>query len=183
MVAYEVSDGQALLATESLCRSIATTTGFSSDTKPSLSEVHRFRDQAYYKIAAALVDAGYSPTQTDTTVLGFLQNLQVIEMVVFVELSRPIITSGVANERFSAFLAERERLYTLVMSGMLADLGAGATSVGSETGFTTATGVSISRKQGVTDDSDYVAPRFRRGQFGYPGSDPGAGRLSAESVG
>lgn len=172
MPSYETADGQALLAVEGLCRSIATADGFSGTTKPTLGEVQRYRDMAYYKIAGALVNGGYAAAQTDADVLGFLQNLQVIEMVILVELSRPIITTGVENTRFEAFIAERERLYTLIMSGMLDSLGAGALSIAGETGFVEVTGISLDRKQGIAGDGDLVRARFRRGQFAYPGSDP-----------
>lgn len=181
MPVYETAASEAIKGTEAFCRHICGPGGFNATSKPSLTEVQRFRDQAYYKIAAALVGAGYAVAQTAAAVLGFLQNLQVIEQVIAVELAYPITGPGEPNERFMAFMAERDQLYELLASGMLDGLG--ATSVSGETGFVTVTGVSISRKDSVAQDSDFVGPRFKRGQYRPPGSDQGATRLSAETLG
>lgn len=180
MPLYESSTGTALAAIETLTRHISGLNGYGSTSVPTMAQVELFRNHAYYKIAAALVDAGYSMTQTDAEVLGFLQNLQVIETVIMIELSRPITGPGEPNERFMAFLAERDQLYELLRSGMLA--GIGATALAGETGYITATGISVSRKDSVAADSDFVAPRFARGAWSQPGS-PGTTRLSAETLG
>lgn len=181
MSAYETATNEAMKGVESLCRHICGPGGFNATSKPTLAEVQRFETQAYYKIAGALVAAGYAVSQSAAAVLGFLQNLQVLETVVSVELAYPITGPGEPNERFRAFMDQLEQLYELLKAGIIDTMG--GDTIAGNTAFVDVTGVSISRKDSIRQDSDFVGPRFRRGQFRYPGADPGTTRLSGETLG
>ena len=176
MSAYETASGEALLAVEALCRHLIGGGGFAPDTQPTDVEVERMRDMTYYKIAAALVDSGYSVTQTEAAVLGFLQNIQVLEIAILVELANPTSGPGEPNTRFLEFVRQRDSLYSMLSTSLLA-LGATAASDSTATssGDGDVRGVSIAEKDAVYVDDDFVRPRFRRGSFAVPGTEPSSG--------
>lgn len=166
MPVYELTDGDAMQAVENLCRHLAGPNGFGTTTHPTLDDVRQIMDMAYYKIGGRLSQANYPTTSTSAAVLGFLQNLQVLETVILLELSYPITGPGEPNERFQAFISERDALYEALLDGALDGLG------GSSTRFAGVTGVSIATKDSVRQDTDLVPFRFRRGLMAQPSTDP-----------
>lgn len=162
MPVYEVSTDTALIGIEALTRHLCGDEGFSEDTHPTSAEVTQFEGMAYYKIAAKLAENGYSITQTDAEVLGFLEKLEILETVVLIELAYPVTGSDDENERYDAFSAMLTSLYTILDGRALAVLGASQTSTPSLN--VAATGISYDDKNTVNSDSDFVRHRFHRGQ-------------------
>lgn len=179
MPAYELTNGDALAAVESLTRHLCADTGYTPTTHPTLDEVRGFGDMCYYKIAGALSSANYPTTQTATAALGWLQNLQVLEMVIALELAYPITGAGEPNERFAEFVRQRDWFYEMLASGGIDGLGF------ERTHYAAVTGVSVARKNSVRSDPDLVPSRFRRGDFSNPLSVPmlPGTPLSADTLG
>ena len=168
MPSYERSAGEALELVKAWCRHLAGDSGFDDTTQPTLDEVLRFQDMAYYKIAGQLARIGYSVTQTNQTVLGWLQNLQAIETVIAVEIANPITGPGEPNDRFDEFARQRDSTYKSLTTDLLEQLGATRTERASS--FVGVTGVSKDRDLALADDSDLIHSAISRGMHDNPKS-------------
>src|SRR5258706_4724337 len=162
MPIYEVHDGDALEAIESQCRHLSTINGFSNTTHPTLDEVSRFRDMAYYKVAGLLSATGYNVVQTSENALGWLESLQVLETIIMIELAYPISGAGQPNARFAEFCNQRDRMVNMLLEHMELLSSMGAEKAKSLGQFAEFTGTSRSRKDSVNTDSDLIPPRFSR---------------------
>lgn len=159
--AYETREGEAMEGVELLCKHLTTDGSFTDMTQPTAEEVYRQLTLAKHKIAARLAKAGYSPVQTAEAVLAILEQLNVLEVVIWAELASPITGQGEPNERFLAFREERDGLIELLDSGALGDLGAEVVTQARQT--IAATGISHAAKDAVYTDTDTPAARFPRG--------------------
>lgn len=162
--AYELNAGDALSDVQSWCRHLTLGGSFTSATQPTLTTVERWLTLSHHFVAGLLVSAGYSATQTDTEVVGILQHLNSIDAVIKIELSHPVTGIGEPNERFMAFMTEREELIKLVTSKALETLGA-TTLPNIQNQLVKATGISWSEKEDLATDTDHIPHRFRRGIF------------------
>lgn len=160
MPVYEISTDNALLGTEALVRHLCGDEGFSDSTHPTSLEVTQFQNMAYYKIAASLANAGFSPTQTDNEVLGFLEALQVLETVILIEQAYPVNGAGEENERFVSFTNQAKAFYSLMAGDALTVLG--ATQLTTRALNIKATGVSYDEKNTVETNTDFIPHRFKR---------------------
>lgn len=162
--AYETADGRCLEAVEAYCMHLTSDGHFNDETVPAGNDVERGITSSYYLVAGILAKNGYAVAQTDTEVLGILQELNALDAAIRIELSNPITGIGEPNERFNALQARRDEIISWIEnSQMLTVLGAEEADVGSASELLLLTGISKARKRSVEDDTDYIKPRFRRG--------------------
>lgn len=167
---YEITGGQVLERVEALCRHLTTGGHFTESSPVPASDVLMFLDDSYYWIQGALQRHGYSATQTDTEVLGVLQQIQAYDAAAAVELSAPITDEAGENRRDSRMAARRDRLVSdYLATDSLEQLG--ATRDRAKGKYLEGTGRSIDRKETVYENNDVVAPRFPRG-FGQNHTTP-----------
>lgn len=166
---FELASGDALAEIERLCRHAARGTGgtFSGSTVPTLASVEQYLTTSYYWIGSQLVKAGLSTTQTDTEVLGVLQQLQVYDVAMKVELALPVAAAdGGPSARWETFRELRDELKMLIGDGSLVALGATELDEAARKWRVPFVGgISIARKAVMRDDTDAVQHRVRRGQF------------------
>lgn len=181
--AYETAANEALGEVQSLCRHAARASGaFSSATVPSLAAVERYLTTSYYWIQGLLRRAGMSPTQTDTAVLGVLQQLNVYDVCIKIELSLPAnAETGEGNNRYDTFEERRKELMEMFADGTLAAM-PDAVLLSSALRTPIVTGVSISRKRVAEDDTDRTQHRVRRNQFQAPGQLSPLGETEADAL-
>lgn len=176
--AFELTAGTSCLQTvEAYCRHLTSDGRFDTTSHPTLGQVERFLTQTYYQLQAILAEQGYNPTQTDTQVVGYLENLNAVGAVGKVELTQPVTGTGEPNERFKEFRAAWRDGTAFIGSDAFEALG-GARTERVSAGVVL-TGTSRSRKRTVAADSDLVQPRFPRG-FGVR-QDLGEGRAEVDS--
>ena len=139
---------------------------FSDITEPTVTQVQRFQDMAYSRINTALAAKGYStPVGSTATVYDELVDLEAVFAAARVQMSRMSSRLG-PNERSKSQVLMKDfddRLKVLVARD-LSRAGVGATTK------LYAGGISKSDKTDVEGDTDRVTPRFKAGQFDYPGS-------------
>jgi len=128
---------------------------------PTLAQVETFLSQTYYQLQGLLAEQGYAPTQTDTEVVGYLENLNAIGAVIKVELAHPVTGSGEPNERFKEFRVHWNDGTAFIGTDGFEALGGTRTEQVAD--GVALTGTSRSRKRTVESDTDLVRPRFRRG--------------------
>ena len=142
---------------------IAVGSEFEDDTGPTRSQVIGWLDRGYSEINARLAAEGYStPVPTAATAYNAFVDLEALWAAAHVQLARMSSRLG-PDERSKAqmymewFDKRFEKLLSkdLTRAG-LSRSGAGALFVG---------GISEASKKGYEDDTDRVAPRFRRDQF------------------
>lgn len=162
--AYEVEEGLCLEDVEEYCGHLTDEGTFTGETQPSITGVERMLTSSYYWIVGLLASNGFSAAQTDSTIVGILQELNALDVAIKCELANPITGQGDANERFMEFKNRREEIITLLTETTALDaLGAVTTSAGSASDLLAAGGLSRSRKRTVEADADYLRARFRRG--------------------
>lgn len=166
--AYESATGEALADVASLCRHAARDNGsFAPETVPALQAVERWLTLSHAWIAGLLKRHGYSDVQTDTNVIGVLQELNTYDVCMKVELSMPSeSSSGDPNERFKTFQERRMELMEQITDGTIATLGAVLFNSGLRSPIVT--GTSYSRKRVAENDADRTQHRVRRSQFNNP---------------
>jgi hypothetical protein len=167
---YETTAGAALLQVESFCRHLTLGGVFTQNSNPTRDQAIDYISASGFWVGGLLSTHGYSVTQTDAEVLGFLQELNVYDAVVKVELSVPSDDrTGEGNARFQEF---KNRLGQLVkmfeQPGFLGGLGAttGGASLSSQL---LATGISRDAKDIVYEDTDHIPARFKKGMHKAPG--------------
>lgn len=166
--AYELVAQDAIADVANLCRHAARANGeFAPETVPSLQAVERWLTLSHAWIAGLLKRHGYSDVQTDATVVGILEELNVYDVCMKVEMSMPSeSSSGDPNERFKVFQDRRTELLEQITDGTLGTLGAAGYDSGTRKPIVT--GVSYSRKRVAEDDTDRTQHRVRRSQFNNP---------------
>ena len=163
--AYETEEGACLETVEAYCKSLTEGGSFTDETNPTQSDIERMLTTSYYWVAGVLTSAGYNISQTDEQVLGFLQELQALDVTCKAELANPLTGVGEPNERFIEFRRRRDEMVTMIQeTQVLTALGGTGGEVGSLSENLAITGISLSRKRTVESDTDYVRARFRRGQ-------------------
>ncbi len=174
--AYESADDEAVNGVESLCRHLTDSGDFSPTTTPLIEEVERWLTTSYYWIQGLLAKAGLSTTQTASSILGILEQLNVYDVAVKTELSSPATNlDGEPNARFITFTERRDELMAMLTDGTLAAMGATVDSTAAARRTPVATGLSIARKKVAEDDTDRTQHRVRRNLFHRPdGTEPWA---------
>lgn len=167
MPAYETATNELRSAVEVMVQHLTGEAGFEGSVHPNLEEYNRVRDMTYFRVAGALVKNGFSPTQSSVGVLSWLQLLQMYECVIQIELSYPISGDGAPNERFMAFMAQRDAML-VDLNVVLQGLGATTSDSTLAAGEPTVTGVSRDRKASLRQDPDIITSRFARGMQGNP---------------
>ena len=122
--AYETGSGKAMDQVEAFCLHLTTSGVFTTTTSPTLAQVEAWLTISHHLIAGWLAEAGYDTTQTDTEVLGILEELNSVDSVIKVELNNPTTINGEPNDRFKWFQERRDELRDLIMGRALAELGA-----------------------------------------------------------
>ena len=141
---------------------------FSTSTSPTLTSVNNWLSSGCAVIETALAGEGYSiPPASGTRVYDWLTELNSLYTAARVELSRTNITlepgARTRGQVFDEmFYAQLDRLLDMDLSGVgLSRATAGKVYAG---------GISISDKDDRRADTDRVQPRFKRGQFDFPGT-------------
>ncbi len=167
--AYESADDEAKNGVEALCRHLTKSGEFDATTSPLLEEVERYINISHFWIQGLLQKAGLSTTQTDTDVIGILEQLNVYDTCVKVELGQPALNvTGEPNARFVAFTERRDELMAMVVDGTLSAMGATADSIAAGRRTPILTGQLISRKKVADGNTDRTQHSVRRGAFVNP---------------
>lgn len=141
---------------------------FSPSTSPTDAEVEAWLSAGCGILEAHLESWGYDPPPgSSTAVWSFLGHLNALYAAAQAELSRMNVSLSPEERTRAEFLEDRfwqdlNRLRSLDLSAM--GLSKGADRV-LYTG-----GISQTEKDSWDEDPDRVPPRFRRGQFAFPGT-------------
>lgn len=162
---------------EAYCRHLTSSGIFDTTSHPTLAQVERFLSQTYYQLQAILAEKGYNPAQTDTQVVGYLENLNAVGAARKIELTQPVTGGGEPNERFREFSAAWRDGTAFMATDAFEALGGERTERVGE--GLVLTGRSRSRKRTVAADTDLVPARFPRG-FGVR-HDLGEGRADVDA--
>ena len=141
-------------------------TTFTTTTKPTLAQVNKMIDRGYSAVNARLAARGYAvPVLASADAYETLTDLEALYAASRAQLVR--MTSRMGPEDRPKSEVFREQFEAGMRDLLKLDLSAAGLSHTS--GIYTG-GISEDAKQVYEDDSDRVAPRFRRDQFRYAGT-------------
>ena len=170
--AYEREAGGALASVQSYCRHATLSGSFGQQTIPTLEEVEEFLTQSFYEVQSRLAQNGYATDQSnaDDSVIGILQELNVILTCISVETSLPTVDwTGNNNARFNLWIQRRDQLFGFLVDGSLDPMGA-EEGQGSVRRKVIVTGMFKADKKAIEDNDLLVPHQVRRGQFNDPGA-------------
>lgn len=138
---------------------------FSDTSHPTLTQVERFLDMGYSRINARLAARGHgTPVGATAAVYDELVGLEALYAGARVQMARMSSRLGPRERAKGEVLMERfDKELDRLMGLDLSRAGVGVVSAGK----LYAGGISKADKTGYEDDTDRVAPRFKREQFAH----------------
>jgi hypothetical protein len=143
---------------------------FDETTFPTAVDVNAWLDAGYSRINGELEARGYStPVPSTATCYSEIKHLESLFAAAWVYEVRMVQGNTAGGETKGNFLLQEfEREMTKLLARDLSSGTSPLTTTGT-TGQPYAGGISIGDKDSVEDDSDRVAPAFKRGMHDSPG--------------